>query len=246
MSNFDWLIGHVAQLKKMGLNFLLGYFILSAPIVYYAKEWFEFCSFFSLPDMPIPIQLIATHITSVFTVPLKWALLSGFLISLPILFFQIWCFMAPGLYAHEKKWLRPMLILGLLLFYAGASFALSIVCPMTIQFFSHMAPKNLIMMTDIQAYYDFVMNLMLAFGFSFEVPIVVFLLIHLGLISHENLAKKRPYIITGAFIIGMLLTPPDVISQIMLAIPLWLLFESGLWCAKLMSKPLSQTLPHND
>lgn len=230
MSNFKWLTAHLVQLKKMLLVFGLGYLFIASPLIYYAKEWFELCSAFTLPEANI--QLIATDITSAFMVPLKWALLTGFLISLPLLTFQIWHFISPGLYAHEKKWVKPILILGLILFYSGAGFALRIVCPMAIQFFSSVAPHNLTMMTDIHHYYDFVINLMLAFGVSFEIPIVVFMLIHLGFISPETLSKKRPYIITGAFILGMLLTPPDVISQIMLAIPLWLLFESGLWFAK--------------
>ncbi len=234
MNNFKWLTEHLVPLKKMLLLFGLGYLLIACPIIYYAKEWFEFCASFTLPETNI--QLIATDITSAFMIPLKWALLTGFLIALPVLFFQIWRFIAPGLYAHEKKWVKPVLILGLLLFYCGAGFAVSIVCPMAIQFFTSVAPSNLTMMTDIHHYYDFVINLMLAFGVSFEIPIVVFMLIHLGIISSETLSKKRPYIITGAFIIGMLLTPPDVISQIMLAVPLWLLFESGLWAAKLNTK----------
>jgi sec-independent protein translocase protein TatC len=234
MGNVNWFIGHLAHLKKMLFTFGIGYLIISAPIIYYAKEWFELCSNFTLPDANI--QLIATDITSAFMVPLKWALLSGFLLALPILFIQIWHFISPGLYAHEKKWAKPVFIFGLILFYAGASFALSIVSPMAIKFFTSVAPNNLLMMTDIHAYYDFVINLMLAFGISFEIPIIIFLCVHLGWVSHDFLAKKRPYIIVGAFIIGMLLTPPDVISQIMLAIPLWLLFESGLWIAKLNNK----------
>lgn len=225
-------MSHLAQLKKMLLGFGLVYLIIASPFIYYAKEWFEFCTHFSLSNIATPLQLIATDITSAFMIPLKWALLTGFLVALPFLFIQIWRFMSPGLYTHEKKWAKPVLILGLILFYVGASFALKIVCPMAIGFFSRVAPNNVTMMTDIQYYYDFVMNLMLAFGLSFEVPIVVFLLIHLGWVAPETLAKKRPYIIVGAFIVGMLLTPPDVISQIMLAVPLWLLFESGLLLSK--------------
>jgi sec-independent protein translocase protein TatC len=189
------------------LLFGLEYLLIAAPFIYYAKEWFELCAQFCLPSTPNTIQLIATDITSAFMVPLKWALLSGFLLALPLLFIQLWRFMAPGLYPHEKKWVKPLLILGLILFYMGASFALAIVCPMAIQFFSHVAPNNIVMMTDIQRYYDFVMNLMLGFGISFQIPIVVFLLIHLGWITRETLIKKRPYVIVGAFIIGMLLTP---------------------------------------
>lgn len=234
MTNLKWLTEHLVQLKKTLLVFGLGYLFIASPFIYYAKEWFECCSAFTLPNTNI--QLIATDITSSFMVPLKWALLTGFLIALPILFFQLWQFIAPGLYPHEKKWIKPVLILGLILFYTGAGFALNVVCPTAIQFFSNVAPNNLTMMTDIHHYYDFVINLMLAFGVSFEIPIVVFILIHLGIISAETLSKKRPYVITGAFVIGMLLTPPDVISQIMLAIPLWLLFESGLWVAKLNTK----------
>lgn len=229
MSDLKWFLGHIAPLKRILITFGVGYLIISAPFIYYAKEWFEWSSSFTLPNT----QLIATHITSAFMVPLKWALLSGFLLSLPILFIQIWYFIAPGLYAHEKKWLKPVFILALFLFYIGATFALNLVCPMALQFFNRVAPNNVMIMTDIHHYYDFVINLMLAFGISFEIPIVIFVLIHLGWISHASVVKKRPYIIVGAFIIGMLLTPPDVISQVMLAIPLWLLFESGLWFAKL-------------
>lgn len=234
MTNLKWLTEHLVQLKKTLLFFGLGYLFIASPFIYYAKEWFECCSAFTLPNTNI--QLIATDITSSFMVPLKWALLTGFLVTLPVLFLQLWWFIAPGLYPHEKKWAKPVLILGLILFYIGAGFALNVVCPMAIQFFSSVAPNNLIMMTDIHHYYDFVINLMLAFGVSFEIPIIVFMLVHFGFISVETLRKKRPYVITGAFIIGMLLTPPDVISQIMLAVPLWLLFESGLWVAKLNIK----------
>lgn len=231
MNDLKHFIQHLLPLKKMLMRFGCAYLLISVPFIYYAKECFEWGSALTLPSAQA--QLIATDITSTFMIPLKWALLSSFLLSLPLLFVQIWYFIAPALYPHEKKWLKPLFILALILFYIGASFAFMLVCPMAIQFFSTVAPNNLVIMTDIHHYYDFVINLMLAFGFSFEIPIIVFICIHLGWISRAFFIKKRPYIIVGAFIIGMLLTPPDVVSQIMLAIPLWLLFESGLWISSL-------------
>lgn len=177
-------------------------------------------------------SMIATGPIAPIFVPYKVALLAAFLISLPYIFYQTWAFVAPGLYKHEKRLIVPLLSSSVALFYVGIAFAYYLLLPMVFKVVQAMTPEGVAAIPDIAAYLDFVMMIFLAFGFGFEMPIATILIVSTGMISAKDLAKKRPYVVVGAFIVGMLLTPPDVISQLMLAIPMWLLFEIGLFLSK--------------
>ena len=180
--------------------------------------------------------MIATGVTSPFLVPFKLVLLLSVLLTIPYLLHQLWSFIAPGLYRHEKRMAGPLLVSSILLFYCGIAFAYFVIFPILFGFFIGIAPEGVAVMTDIGQYLDFIIAIFLAFGIAFEVPVATFLLIAAGITTPDKLAGKRPYIIIGAFVIGMLLTPPDVISQSLLAIPIWLLFELGLIMSRIFLK----------
>ena len=177
-------------------------------------------------------SMIATQVATPFLIPLKVALVSAFFLSIPYLLYQLWAFVAPGLYRHEKKLVWPLLISSVVLFYSGMAFAYFLVFPLIFQFFAAATPDGVAMMTDIGEYLSFVMTLFFAFGAAFEVPIATILLVRSGATTAAALAAKRPDVIVGAFTIGMLLTPPDVISQVLLALPVWLLFELGVFLSR--------------
>jgi sec-independent protein translocase protein TatC len=188
-------------------------------------------------------HLIATGVASSFTVPLKLCFMLSLVLTIPVLLHQIWAFIAPGLYRHERRLVAPVLCASVLLFYVGMAFAYFIVFPMIFSFFASSAPIGVVLMPDIESYLDFTFKLFLAFGLTFEVPILTLLLVWTGVTNPTKLIQKRPYIIVGAFILGMVLTPPDVLSQVLLAIPMWLLFEAGLYLAILfpMKRKTSET-----
>jgi sec-independent protein translocase protein TatC len=198
--------------------------------------------------MPEGTSMIATGVTSPFLVPFKLVLLLSVLLTIPYLLHQIWAFIAPGLYHHEKRLATPILISSVILFYCGIAFAYFVIFPILFSFFIGIAPEGVAVMTDIGQYLDFIIAIFLAFGIAFEVPVATFLLIAAGVTSADKLASKRPYIIIGAFVIGMLLTPPDVISQSLLAIPIWLLFELGLLASRffLKEKPEENVIMENN
>ena len=174
-----------------------------------------------LKALPTGSHLIATDVTTPFMVPMKLALITAVLFAAPLIFYEIWSFIAPGLYRHEKKRIYPLLSASLLLFYSGILFAYFVICPLALNFFAKSAPANVTIMTDIKAYLDFVLTVLLAGGVAFQVPVITVALIRFNLVSGAFLAHLRPYVIVGAFTLGMLLTPPDVISQILLALPMW-------------------------
>jgi sec-independent protein translocase protein TatC len=176
--------------------------------------------------------MIATEVASPFLVPFKLTIFLALFISMPYLLYQAWAFVAPGLYRNEKRFALPLLLTSILLFYFGMAFAFFIVFPLLFGFFTSVAPSGVTVMTDISHYLDFILKLFFAFGLAFEVPIATILMVSAGIVSIESLSRKRPYIILGAFVAGMLLTPPDIISQILLAGPIWLLFELGLVFAR--------------
>ena len=180
--------------------------------------------------------MIATDVTTPFFVPVKVALMSAFLISLPFILYQMWSFVAPGLYSHEKRWIAPLVIASSLLFLCGMAFAYFAVFPMVFGFITAAAPKGVAVMTDIDKYLSFVLTMFLAFGVTFQVPVAVVAMVRMGFITVAKLREIRRYVIVGAFIAGAILTPPDVVSQFMLAVPLWLLYECGIWVAIWMSK----------
>ena len=189
---------------------------------------------------PESASMIAIDVASPFLTPLKLALLASVLIALPYVLYQIWAFIAPGLYRHERQLVFPLVLSSTLLFYGGLAFAYYVVFPLVFQFFTSIAPDGVAVMTDIHRYLNFVIKIFIAFGIAFEMPIATLLLVRTGTVSVASLSRNRPYIIIGAFVLGMLLTPPDVFSQILLALPLWGLFELGLLLARMMpaSSPL--------
>jgi sec-independent protein translocase protein TatC len=189
-----------------------------------------------LKVLPKGGQMIATEVVTPFLVPIKVAMMTAFLITLPFTLYQIWAFIAPGLYQHEKRLGVPLVIASVILFLCGMSFAYFLVFPVVFGFVVGVAPVGVAVMTDIGKYLDFVMTMFLAFGVTFEVPIVVILLVKMNIVSVAKLREVRPYVIVGAFVIGAIFTPPDVISQSMLAIPLWLLYEAGVLVAAMMVK----------
>ncbi|MEZ0237046.1 MAG: twin-arginine translocase subunit TatC [Methylophilaceae bacterium] len=184
-----------------------------------------------LSQLPQGGQMIATAVTTPFFVPMKVAMLAAFVISLPYTLYQIWAFIAPGLYQHEKRFAAPMVVLSTLLFLIGMAFAYFLVFPVVFGFIAGTAPEGVAVMTDIGNYLDFVITLFLAFGIAFEVPVAVVILVRMGMVNVATLKEIRSYVIVGAFVAGAILTPPDVISQFMLAVPLWLLYEAGILAA---------------
>jgi len=190
--------------------------------------------------LPEGATMIATQVATPFLIPLKVALVGAFFASVPYLLYQLWSFVAPGLYRHEKKLVWPLLISSIILFYAGMAFAYFVVFPLIFEFFAAATPDGVSMMTDIGEYLSFIMTLFFAFGASFEVPIATILLVRSGATTRQALAAKRPYVIVGAFTVGMLLTPPDVISQVLLAVPVWLLFELGIFFSRWFTPPATE------
>jgi sec-independent protein translocase protein TatC len=181
-----------------------------------------------LAKLPQGGQMIATEVVTPFFVPIKVAMMTAFLITLPFTLYQVWAFIAPGLYSHEKRYIVPLVVASLVLFACGMAFAYFLVFPVVFGFIVGIAPDGVAVMTDIGKYLDFVITMFMAFGITFEVPIVVIALALMGLVKIETFKEARPYVIVGAFVIGAIFTPPDVISQIMLAVPLWLLYELGV------------------
>ncbi len=181
-------------------------------------------------------KMIATHVASTLLAPFKLAFFVALFLAMPVILYQLWAFVAPGLYKKEKRFAFPLLASSILLFYAGVAFAYYVVFPLVFAFFTSISPENVEMMTDITLYLDFITTIVLAFGIAFEVPIATVLIVWTGLTSPERLAKARPYVFLGAFIIGMLLTPPDVISQTLLAVPVYILYELGIVMSRAFAK----------
>ena len=190
-----------------------------------------------MEQLPQGTSMIATEPHAPFFVPFKFAFAVAFAISIPFILYQMWAFVAPGLYKHEKRLVIPLMLSSTTLFYLGIAFSYYVVFPLIFKFFTASAPEGVAVMTDINSYLGFVLKLFFAFGVAFEVPIATILLVKMGVTTPESLAQKRPYIIITAFVVGMLLTPPDIFSQTMLAIPVWILFEAGLFASRHFLKP---------
>ena len=231
------LMDHLFELRDRLLHIVLSVLIIFLALFAFSEEIFTFSAQPLLALMPEGTTMIATGVTSPFLVPFKLVLLLSVLLAIPYILHQMWAFIAPGLYIHEKSLVAPLLISSvLLLFYCGVAFAYFVIFPILFGFFIGISPAGVSVMTDIGQYLDFIIAIFFAFGIAFEVPVATFLLIASGVTTVEQLAAKRPFIIIGAFIVGMLLTPPDVISQSLLAIPMWVLFELGLIMSRLFIK----------
>ena len=202
-------------------------------LIYFSNEIYQTLAEPLQAFLPASSSMIATEVASPFLTPLKLTFFVSLLISMPYSLNQIWKFIAPGMYQNEKSLSFLVMLSSLLLFYSGIIFTYFLVLPLVFSFFTSSAPEGILVMTDISRYLDFVLSMMFAFSFAFEIPVFIFLLIWSGVSSPESLSAKRPYVIIGCFTVGMFVTPPDVISQTLLAIPAWLLFESGLIMARL-------------
>ena len=230
------LMDHLIELRDRLLHMVLAILIMFIALFAFSEDIFTIAAQPLLNLMPEGTSMIATGVTSPFLVPFKLVLLLSVLLTVPYLLHQMWAFIAPGLYRHEKRMATPILISSVILFYCGIAFAYFVIFPILFGFFIGIAPEGVAVMTDIGQYLDFIIAIFLAFGIAFEVPVATFLIIAAGATSADKLAQKRPYIIIGAFVIGMLLTPPDVISQSLLAVPIWLLFELGLLASRIFLK----------
>ena len=230
--NKESISSHLLELRTRLIRVLICLGILSIAGIPFASQIYAFVASPLLDILPSGSSMIATQVTSPFMAPLKLVLFSALLITMPYLFYEIWMFMSPGLYKNEKSFVAPLLVSTILLFSAGVVFAYLVVLPIIFKFFIGVAPESIQVMTDINQYLSFVIKLIFAFGIAFEIPIATFLLIRTGIAKKESLIKARPYLIILFFVIGMLLTPPDIFSQLFLAIPMWILFELGLLFSK--------------
>jgi len=228
-------VSHLIELRTRLIHAIIGILVIFLPLVPFANGIYSTLAQPLLSHMPSGTSMVAIEVISPFLTPLKLTLMLSIFISVPWIFYQIWRFIAPGLYKHEQRIALPLIISSTGLFYLGMLFAYFAVMPLIFKFITSTAPEGVAVMTGISQYLDFVLTLFFAFGLAFQVPVATFLLVKTGISTPKSLAEKRPYIIVGAFVIGMLLTPPDVISQTLLALPMWLLFELGL----IMSKRLS-------
>ena len=226
--NKESISSHLLELRTRLIRILIFMGLLSMIGIPFASEIYAFVASPLLDILPQGSTMIATQVTSPFMAPLKLVLFSALLVTMPYLFYEIWMFMSPGLYKNEKSFIAPLMISTILLFSSGVAFAYFVVCPIIFKFFIGVAPESIMVMTDISEYLNFIIKLIFAFGIAFEIPVATFLLIRAGIVQKETLVKARPYLIILFFIIGMLLTPPDIFSQLFLALPMWLLFEVGL------------------
>ena len=230
------LFDHLLELRNRLLRSILGVLIIFCCLVYFAQDIYQYVAQPLLATMPEGSQMIATDVASPFFAPFKLTLVLSLFIAMPFVLYQIWSFVAPGLYSNEKRLIVPLMIGSTLLFYSGIAFAYFIVFPVVFAFFASVAPEGVVIATDISSYLDFILKIFFAFGAAFEIPIAIILLCWTGVTTPDSLREKRAYVVVGAFVIGMLLTPPDIISQTMLAIPMLLLFEVGIIIASFYHK----------
>jgi sec-independent protein translocase protein TatC len=229
-------LDHVIELRSRILRSLLLVVVLFFPTYYFANDIYQFVAAPLLAHLPEQSSMIATEVASPFLTPFKLAIVTAVFAAIPFILHQAWAFVSPGLYLHEKRFALPLLVSSVTLFYAGVAFAYFLVFPIVFQFFASITPTGVMMMTDINRYLDFVLTMFFAFGFAFEIPIAILLMVWTGITTPEKLAASRPYVVVGCFVVGMLLTPPDVLSQLLLAIPMWILYEIGIWVARLVGR----------
>ena len=241
MTPTESFISHLIELRNRLLKIVLGFVLVFIALFPFANKIYALLAAPMLEKLPAGGQMIATAVTTPFFVPMKVAMMTAFVISLPHTLYHLWAFIAPGLYTHEKKLMVPVIVSSSLLFLIGMAFAYFAVFPTVFGFVVGSAPLGVAVMTDIGEYLDFVMTLFVAFGLAFEVPIAVVLVARFGWVSIAQLKEVRSYVIVGAFVLGAIFTPPDIISQFMLAVPLWLLYEVGILVAQ-YTDPKSRTI----
>lgn len=236
-SEQETFLSHLIELRTRLLRSIIAVAIVLVCLFPFAKEIYALLAAPLLHSLPKGATMIATDVTGTFLVPLKVTLMASFLVALPYVLWQAWAFVAPGLYQHEKRLALPVIVSSCVFFLIGMSFAYFFVFPVMFSFFANYTPAGVQMMTDIDKYLSFVLAMFLAFGITFEVPVIVIVLVRLRVVSLEKLRAIRSYVIVGAFVVGAVFTPPDVLSQLMLAVPLWLLYELGLLMARFVSVP---------
>ena len=235
---------HLIELRTHLIKICVAVLVIFLALVGFSRELYDFLSNPLVSQLPANSTMIATDITSNFMAPIRLTIFVAAFFAMPYILYQIWSFVAPGLYKKEKKVAVPVLLSSILLFYAGVAFAYFIVLKGVLKFFIMFAPQNVLPMTDIDSYLSFALKLFMVFGLTFEIPVVTFLLILVGIVSIESLENKRRYIIVGCFGVAAIVTPPDGVSMLMLAIPMWLLFELGLLLAKLLIKDKASKETH--
>jgi sec-independent protein translocase protein TatC len=235
----ETFVAHLIELRTRLLHSVVALLVVFICLFPFSSKLYTLLAQPLLAKLPKGGQMIATDVTTPFFVPLKVAMMAAFLIALPYILYQIWRFVAPGLYAHEKRLVWPLIIASTVLFFCGMAFAYFVVFPVVFGFITASAPQGVAVMTDIDKYLSFVLGMFMAFGVTFQVPVAVILLVRMGFVTVEKLREIRPYVIVGAFIVGAIFTPPDVVSQFMLAMPLWLLYEAGIVVASWM-KPINR------
>lgn len=240
------LISHLLELRDRLIRAIIAVALIFLPCMFYSNQIFTFVATPLKEKLPKGTQLIATTVMSPFTTPFKLSLFVAVFFAMPVIIYQLWAFVAPGLYRHEKRFAVPLLISSIVLFYTGVVFAYLFVFPVMFQFFAATTPHGVAMMTDISAYLDFVLTMFLAFGAAFEVPVAVVLLVITGVVKIEKLRENRGYVLIGIFIVAALLTPPDAVSQCIMAIPMYLLYEGGLLMARVLSKMRRESSESNE
>src|SRR5690554_1448651 len=239
------LLDHLIELRSTLLRSVAVVGVLFLSLIYFARDLYHWLATPLLAKLPSGTSMIATDVAAPFFAPFKLTLVVSVIVAIPFLLHQFWRFIAPGLYQHERRLVAPLLISSSLLFYGGIAFAYYVVLPLAFGFFTSMAPEGITIATDISSYLSFVLKIFFAFGIAFEIPIAVVVLCWSGTVTSDQLRAARPYVIVGVFILGMLLTPPDVISQTLLAVPMWLLYEFGILLSRFYVKqPL--TAQHNE
>lgn len=241
MTTTESFIAHLLELRTRLLHSVVALLLVFIGLFPWAANLYTWLAQPLLAKLPKGAQMIATDVTTPFFVPLKVAMMAAFLIALPYILYQIWRFVAPGLYAHEKRLVWPLIMASTVLFFCGMAFAYFIVFPVVFGFITASAPQGVAVMTDIDKYLSFVLGMFMAFGITFQVPVAVVILVRMGLVTVEKLRDIRRYVIVGAFVVGAIFTPPDVVSQFMLAMPLWLLYEAGIVVASWMKPAVKIT-----
>lgn len=238
--NHAAMLRFLIELRKRLIYSLLALGIIFGVLFYFANELYTLLAQPLLKHLPVGQGLIATNIVAPFFVPFELTFVIALFVTVPVFLYQLWAFIAPALYQHERRWVWPLLLISTLLFYLGVAFAYFVIFPIVFSFLVHTAPRGVLVSPDISQYLDFTLKLFFIFGAIFEVPVATILLIWTGVTTREKLIRMRPYAIVAAFVVGMLLGPPDVLSQTLLAVPLWMLFELGIFVAKFL--PLGHSL----
>lgn len=231
-STKETFVSHLVELRNRIMYSLAAVLVLFIPLAFFANELYVYFATPLMSVLPEGSTMISTEPHGPFFVPFKFAFAVAVALAVPYLLYQLWAFVAPGLYENEKSLALPIIVSSTLLFYCGIAFAYYVVFPIIFLFFTTTAPEGVAVMTDINAYLSFALKLFFAFGVAFEVPIATVIMVRTGMTTPEALGAKRPYIVVGAFVIGMMMTPPDIFSQTLLALPVWVLFEIGLWFSK--------------